>query len=313
MLSKRPRPYSDDVPAPKRLAANVRNLYASNVVSANRTQMLVNDMASASVRYLPIPPQPLGNNTAGQVRSRMGRYSKWPKNYVADVRVRNRFKEVEELQPVCIQLISEVVDVLFKYGDRAKLLQTTRMDPESLDRLQAIIAKEGATMMGIGLHCDGIPHSWDREESCEVFTVNLPGLPAPWNNLRIPIFSIPHSAFSENTWDDLMEIIAWDLRHLFNGKRAKQRHDGTPFNATDSLREKRKDESMPCRVCVCEIRGDWKMLAETFHLPRWSEKKRGVCWTCECKLSEVALQRASTCFCEARPHTRATAFWPSSP
>ena len=60
-LSKRPKPVPDDVPAAKRLAHNVRDLYASNDISARRTQSLINDMHSANVRHNLAPPMDINN------------------------------------------------------------------------------------------------------------------------------------------------------------------------------------------------------------------------------------------------------------
>ena len=49
MLSKNTRPYDPSLLATEqRLLANVRDLFASNTLSANRAQELINDVASAS-------------------------------------------------------------------------------------------------------------------------------------------------------------------------------------------------------------------------------------------------------------------------
>lgn len=285
-FSKRPKPVDDATPAAKRLCANVKDLYASNEVSARRAQSLINDMHSASVKHTPAPAMNLNkNNLARKLRRTMLGATKWAPDYLAKVRVLNRFTEREELQTIAMQLPHEVVAVIHELGDAVKLREEVSMDPESLEHLLRCKASSGIQdMLGFGLHCDGVPHSWDREESCEVFSISFPGLGGAFKNLRIPLFSIPHSSFSENTWDDLMEIIAWSLRFLWQGKNPTQTHKNQPFSET--YRKKRAGKDLGLHACLVEVRGDWKMLAETFHLPRWNEKG-GICWSCSCTNKEV--------------------------
>lgn len=292
-LSKRPKPVDDAVPAPKRLCANIRDLYASNEISARRTQSLINDMHDASVGCVPGPRMDINNkHLARKLRKTLLKATKWPPAYLAKVRVLNRFTEREEWQTVAIELPLEVLSVLQQLGDAAKLREEVSMDPESLKHLLHCKALSGIKdMLGFGLHCDGVPHSWDREESCEVFSISLPGLGGAWKNLRIPLFSIPHSSFSDNTWDDLMEVIAWSLRHLWQGKYPLQRHDNLPF--TETCRKKNAGKDLGLHACLVEIRGDWKMLAETFHLPRWNEKG-GICWSCDCNNKQVLIACTAT-------------------
>ena len=142
-------------------------------------------------------------------------------------------------------------------------------------------------MTGIGLHGDGVPCNWDRTQSSEVFSMNLPGISGEWRNLRIPIFAVPHSWIGPHTWDDLMEIVAWSLRHMYHGVNPSARHDGSPWLPSDSTRKNKQGKALGWNACLCEVRGDWKFFAETFHLPKWNQKS-GICWSCNCKLEQVA-------------------------
>lgn len=291
-FSKRPAPYDEDTPAAKRLCANVRDLYGTNTISARRTQSFINDMHDASVRHVPGPRQSLdpkrGGNLAKKLRKQMLGATKWAPEYLGEVRVLNRVTDREEWQTMAMQLPHEVLSILQFLGDGAKLREEVEMDPETLEHLLKCKAdSQIQDMLGFGLHCDGVPHSWDREESCEVFSMSLPGLGGEFKNMRIPLFSMPHSSFSENTWDDLMEIIAWSIRFAWQGVFPEERHDNQPFK--ESWRKKRAGKSLGLHACLVEIRGDWKMLAETFHLPRWNEKG-GICWSCNCTNKEVGLR-----------------------
>jgi hypothetical protein len=287
-LSKRPAPVDDACPPSKRLRENVRDLYSSNVISAKRTQSIINDMHAANVMHTPGPRMKLTNkNLARKLRRTLLGVSKWAPEYLAQIRVLNRFTEREDWETVAMQLPHEVLHLLMYFGDGAKLREVLAMDPESFEHLLRCKDLSGILdMLGFGLHCDGVPHSWDREESAEVFSISLPGLGGEFKNLRIPLFSIPHSSFGEHTWDDLMEIIAWSIRLAWQGVFPKERHDHQPF--TESWRKNRAGESLGLHACLVEVRGDWKMLAETFHMPRWNEKG-GICWSCSCTNAEVGL------------------------
>ena len=81
-----------------------------------------------------------------------------------------------------------------------------------------------------------------------------------------------------------MEIIAWSLRYMWQGKHPETRYDGAAF--TDTGRKNNAGKDLLYHACLVEVRGDWTMLAETFHLPRWNQKG-GICWSCACKTDEM--------------------------
>ena len=292
MLSKRPKPYSENLPPAKRLAANVRDLYASNTISCRRTQMFVNDMEDASVQHLPAKVRRNldHKNLARNLRKGMLKHCMWPKEYIANIRVLDRRTGEEVEEKIAIMLPLEVLEMLLKLGDRHLLGQTSQMDPESLKHLNKCIEMRGVQdLLGYSLHCDGVPHSWDRAESCEVFSFNLPGLAPPYQNMRIPLFSLPHSSIGPNTWDDIMKIMAWSMRCMWQGKHPEKDHNLKPF-APGSERAKLAGNDLSCCSALVEIRGDWKMLAETFHFPKWNEIG-GICWSCTCIVAEVPLSK----------------------
>jgi len=214
--------------------------------------------------------------------------SKWPKDYYAQIRVLDRTTKEEVWQWCPLMLPLEILDMMMEFGDRATLLDTSCMDPKSLEVLAQARGETGVgnSLLGFGLHCDGVPHSWDREESCEVFSANLPGVGGRWRNLRIPMLVLPHSAIGENTWDDVLEVLAWSMIWARQGRRPPQRHDNAPWLASEKARARQAGASLRWAAVVVEMRGDWKMLKETFHLPGWNERG-GICWDCTCKVAEA--------------------------
>ena len=124
-LSKRPAPVDNACPPRKRLRENLRDLYSSNVISARRTQSLINDMHDANVMHAPRPRMKLTDgNLARKLRRTLLGVSKWAPEYLARIRVLNRFTEREDWETVAIQLPHEVLHPLICFGDGAKSKDT---------------------------------------------------------------------------------------------------------------------------------------------------------------------------------------------
>ena len=290
MLSKRAKPWdASELSANKRLKQNIRHLFGSNRLSGPETQELINDAAAAgvSVADLPAPTcDPKDKHMAQKLRRRLLRRCQWPSDYVCKIRMLNRTTEAEELVDIAILNPHEILDMLWALGDETLLLDVSMMDPLTLENLRENERSTGIRMQGFAIHADGVPCNWDRSESAEVVSVSLPGLGGKWKNLRIPLTALPHSMIGPNTWDDFMEVIAWSVTCAWHGVNPDKRHDGTPFNASDAHRKRKIGKRLRCCSCLVEVGGDWKMLAETFHFPRWNSKE-GVCWSCPCKLDEA--------------------------
>ncbi len=142
-------------------------------------------------------------------------------------------------------------------------------------------------LWAFGLHGDGIPCNYDRTESVIMISLNLPGLSGKNGRMRIPLVVLPDHAVSPNTFDDIMSVIAWSMRHLLSGSRPVCRHDGSPWSSSDTSRKK-KTRSLNFRACMVQARGDWDWMGKCFHLP-FHNVKEGCCWLCACKRSQVFL------------------------
>ena len=157
-----------------------------------------------------------------------------------DARVKKRTEDVEVVPPLCVSLPSEILGQLWRFSRHSLLL-----DPECFDRLShehhnAMAASlQCQNLLGIGLHGDGVPCNWDRPESVSILSINLPGVPGYSGRLRIPVAIVPDWCIGEHCLDDIMEILAWDLRSLLSGSCASSRHDGSAWRETDAKRSKR--------------------------------------------------------------------------
>ena len=69
--------------------------------------------------------------------------------------------------------------------------------------------RAGATLLGLGLWGDGVPCNWDRTESVETLSLNLPGQKGRFQAMRLPIFALSKKQMIEETWEDVFELVAW--------------------------------------------------------------------------------------------------------
>ena len=90
---------------------------------------------------------------------------------------------------------------------------------------------------------------------------------------------------TNNTWDDIMEVLAWSFQCNAAGIMPKERHDGSAWLPSDSHRSKMAKNSIGLRAALVEVRGDWTMFAEAFRFPQHN-LKAGICWKCTCTPAE---------------------------
>ena len=98
MLSKRARGYDESATAEhKRFRRNIGDAFLSNAISAARSQSLINDAHAAGVANLgdlvdegTNDPGDRHRNLARNLLRRIGRKNKWPKQYTAHIRMKDR-------------------------------------------------------------------------------------------------------------------------------------------------------------------------------------------------------------------------------
>ena len=91
-------------------------------------------------------------------------------------------------------------------------------------------------MVPLGLWGDGVPCNWDRTESVEVVSLNLPGQGGQYKNLRLPVTALSRKLVTDGTWDDIMAVVAWSLQYAAIGKFPTERHNGSPWLPSDVKR-----------------------------------------------------------------------------
>ena len=302
MLSKNKRPYDPThMPAVTRLRRNVQDIMGDNLLANNRVQELVDDIHSSGVPGFGslasgVGADPMQNrrrkHRAQRLKKRFAKCSKWPNAYWAKIRCLNRRTGVERGEWVAFFLPHEMLHALATHGEPDALYDETNMDELSKNHLDYCKREAGTRLIGLGLWCDGVPCNWDRTQSVETISMNLPGLSGEYKNFRIPLVSLLRSHIGEHTFDDLFEVITWSLLHCARGVSPVCRHDDKEFDIRYGDRRKNDyrhpGEPIGVRAALCEVRGDWKMMSEVFKFPYHNESA-GICWSCPCTKREVVL------------------------
>ena len=287
MLSKSKRPYDASEMSPgKRLRANVVDLYANNVLAASRCQELINDASGAGASGLGDLRRQRSQNTSRFLRKAFEKRSQWPKDYWAQVRVKKPKTDEEEWSWCALCLPHEYLQMLARLGDREVLHDRAGLAAASLAHLQSCEAKAGQQLVAMGLWGDGVPTQWDRTETVEAVSLNLPGQSGKWAPMRLPVTAFPRRRVSENTWDDVLSVVAWSLQHAAVGVHPSCRHDGSAWLSSDRLRAKSSGERALARAALVEVRGDWVFFAEVFGFPRHNMSS-GICWRCRATPAEA--------------------------
>lgn len=293
MLSKRPLPDRDnDLPPAQKLKQNPEDLFLANDVSGARAQTIFADTDACGVEGFSRLARAgnrgrLKGNASRDLRRKIAKTKQWPDLYHARIRVYSPKLQQEVISWVPMMLPHEVIGTLVKFNGKAQMLQSDGLCGESARNLAAAkqVLQE-ADLMPLGLWCDGCPCNWDRTQSVEVWSMNLPGI-SQWQALRIPLAVIfKKYVVSEHTFDDILTVFSWSMQHLATGVYPSHRHDGLPFGSKDSKRKKLSGKNIGITAAIVEMRGDWKMLKEVFRLPGWNSVS-GCCWRCKATPADI--------------------------
>ena len=290
MWHKKHRSSDPEAPPGKRLRDNLVDLYASGEVAGERAQSLLDDagdfaraMGSDELQDLKGKrTQGSSKNQERDLRRRLLRRSKWPPIYVAEVRCYSVKNKQETQQKVAFLLPHEVLGVLSEIGDLETMQQAGALDGHNAQRHQSIVEKLGAPFMSVSLWGDGVPFSWDRKHSADMWAMSFPGLhDKQMRDLRIVITAVPHEVVLRETQDDILSVLAWSFNALAQGAYPDSRHDGAPWLPEDNWRSQRSNQDL-LHAAVIEVKGDWKQMCAVFTVPYWMRKPdKPICWRCE--------------------------------
>ena len=279
---------SSTAPADAIFQDDVEDLLAENVISAQRASKLLHKAFKAGIKGISKKVRRFaGRNQARDVTRKKLKNSKWPEPYIFQCRVKDRRTKLEYETDVACLLIQEVLQVIWELGLSDVLLSEDNLDTTGRKHMQWMREQlQVDTLLGFGLHGDGVPCNYDRTESVIIISLNLPGLPGKNGRMRIPLIVLPDHCVSENTFDDIMEVFAWSMRHLLVGSHPTQRHDGDPWRRNSDAKRQQRTGPLGFQACLCQVRADWDWMGKCFHFP-FHGVKGGCCWRCTCRRDQV--------------------------
>ena len=299
MWHKKHRQDDPQAPPGKRLKENLTDLYASGEIAGERAQSLLDDAGDFARSLGSSDMQDLrGKRTAGSsknkdrdLRRRLLKRSHWPPMYVAEVRCYSRKEKEVAPRRVALLLPHEVVGVLAETGDPNIICAHAALDPWNEERHAQIERGLGAPFMSISLWGDGVPFSWDRSKSADMWVMSFPGLQEKsQRDIRIVVTALPHEWVVKETQDDLMSILAWSFQCLSEGRYPHCRHNSEPFKDDESWRKKRSNEKLQLAALI-ELKGDWKQLHSCFGVPYWRRApEKPICWRCTCSKNTLTTE-----------------------
>lgn len=292
MFHKNALPQLDDAPDPhRRLRANLRDLFLTNQVSAERASSLLTDAHGAGVEAMDDVAHLHQKGSRNVHRDLLRKFVKkgkhWPKAYWALIDFWHPKKQVVQKEWLAFLLPHEwLCKFLKQAGSFEKLASWEGLGPQGQrDCLRACSELGTASLIPLALWADGVPYNWDRSQSLEVMNLALPGVPE-WANLRIPFTCFDHSRLAPNTFDQIFGVLVWSLQSLAAGFHPLHRHDEQLWRPSDASRRKLAGQHLGLRAVLLWVKADWKAFKEIFSFPGW-QGHEGICWLCKATLLDM--------------------------
>ena len=276
------------------LREQFRNLIAENSVAAATIRDLtrgVRDEAPGALPTLPRSRAETSSNTHRDFARAFLRGSVWPRVYWARVRCLHTRTNRPRSEWMAFGLPHEYLHRLSDRSDASVFGDRGGLDPVTERHLLSAEAQAGVSLLPLGLWGDAAPTQWDRSESIETLSLNLPGQAGDYKQLRLPMVAFAKKHTCEHTWEDICSVLAWSFQILATGIPPVCRHDGSPWLASDRWRQRGHPDrastpAVPMRAALCEVRADWVFHTAVFRLPAHN-RGTGNCWLCTHTPAEV--------------------------
>lgn len=287
MFAKRGKPYDPEAISPsRRLRANLEDLFVHNDVSAERAAELFEDAHQARApgfRKLARIAKRNPKHLKRDFLRNFNKSSKWTSHYIGEVRVWDAKTQSVVWRKIPFMLPHELLHALLRrHSNEEVLLEQrglARQSKANLVRAARELNLEAAYIVPLGLWVDGVPCNWDRGQSLEVVCLSFPGGTSQVANMRLPLTVLNKKFVCEHTFEDIFNILQWSMTALAANRFPQRRHDGLPWEASDSRRQKLTGEIGLSGLLV-EVRADWQALKQVFKLPGWRDKA-SLCWRCD--------------------------------
>ena len=274
MDKKTPVAHLENVPEQKRFRVDAMDLYLSGDVSGKRAERLFHHAELAGTAHVSDLGKSEGSKNSHQDLLRKAlQNSLWPKPYETEVRGWNPKSGTVEPMKVAYYLRHKMIHAMLLVNEAEDILalqeKTLSSRVDLREHLREFRNQFRLTeVLALGLWMDGVPFNHDRTQSLECISMNLPGLPKEYQDLRQPVTCFPKFFHEKGeTWESVLQPIVWSMRCLLFGRFPRQRHDDTPFTDADAARRKLAGTAIDLKCCLAEIRGDWSMFKEVLHFP----------------------------------------------
>ena len=227
-------------------------------------------------------------NISRDMHRSLRRLSDWPNFYYAEIPLWDPKSEKVEMRSHPFLLPHEWLAKANALGD----LSTYHGNTASHASIYAHIDKVAAGLntpsdyIPLGLHFDGVPFGSQvfYSDSLELFSLNFP---CSTDGIRVPFTSVQKTHLVKHvTYNAILEILSWSLKHLAFGTLPVQRHDGTPWGIGEHSRSSLHKSFEPAKALLMEIRADWVALKQVFQFPQQNENA-GICWMCFAKPADI--------------------------
>ena len=286
MLSKKPAvPPPEDEPPAEGFRKEMVGLFLRNHIAARKAASVchkaskakgqgVEDLAAMGAN----PQKPARHR---DVLRRLLKNRHWPSLYYFQCEVTDLRTQEEVFATLPVWLPHEILQCLEQKTTSLKgLCDHSFLQSQEFGHLSKVANKLACSvdsLVGLSIWGDGVPFNNNRSHSLEMLSLSI--MSCCDQGLRIPLAAFPkHLAAGPKTWNSVWNVMKWSLAWAATGIMPSHRHDGAPFDKTDTTRQKLALSPVPKGILV-QIRGDWAFYKAVFGLPGWQEK-RGCCWRC---------------------------------
>lgn len=269
------------------------NIFMAGSVSAASLQKLVSKAQAAGAKGAESIAKAgksgtLTKNVHRDLTRQLRRNSIWPNFYYASIPIWNSKTESMTLQSHPFLLPHEWLAKAQCYGELEPVMANAAEHVEIFSHMQKVAQglNSPLTHIPLGLHCDGVPFGSQvfYSDSLELFSLNFP---CSEHGMRIPFTSVQKNhMIKHDTYNAILQVLAWSLKHLALGILPETRHDGSPFQPGEHFRLTFGKHFKPAKALLVEIRADWVALKQVFQFPQQNENA-GICWMCHATPKDI--------------------------
>ena len=274
----------DAVEKGKRLKMETLDLFLSNSVSASRASRIADAAVAAGVTDMQeLADRASGSNPVRDMRRMALKNTRWPPAYRTVITGPQLGNDDPKDCAVEMMLPHEIVYTMGLVQEPEELFaaQKDRVMERPDVRRQLRKVLPGEPSLALSLWQDGAPFNNNREHSLEMWTMSA---------LCVPDFKFPLIAWPKElqvkfeSHESVFRILQWSFRALLEGRMPTHRHDGRPWDSTDSWRRRCSGKTLPKGV-LAELRGDWAMLKQVLDMPGWQDEF--ICFRCNIRRTQL--------------------------